>query len=149
MPVSYMFFSTRIGMMDESIGYSFLTFFLFQDEEFVVVLEEGAVPRTHNTRGSNYCFINVFPDRIPGRAIVISVVCFMFPILVFLKIYASKFHVSLNVFYHQLTAKLLNCWCRLIILWRELQVKPYRILMWWWDFQKTQGFFINPCFLSI
>ncbi|XP_009344175.2 probable N-acetyl-gamma-glutamyl-phosphate reductase, chloroplastic [Pyrus x bretschneideri] len=46
----------------------------YEDEEFVVVLEEGAVPRTHNTRGSNYCFINVFPDRIPGRAIIISVI---------------------------------------------------------------------------
>lgn len=46
----------------------------YEDEEFVVVLEEGVVPRTHNTRGSNYCFINVFPDRIPGRAIIISVI---------------------------------------------------------------------------
>ncbi|KAM1030843.1 hypothetical protein ACFX15_033993 [Malus domestica] len=46
----------------------------YEDEEFVVVLEEGAVPRTHNTRGSNYCFVNVFPDRIPGRAIIISVI---------------------------------------------------------------------------
>ncbi|KAM1243078.1 hypothetical protein FF1_034638 [Malus domestica] len=46
----------------------------YEDEEFVVVLEEGAVPCTHNTRGSNYCFINVFPDRIPGRAIIISVI---------------------------------------------------------------------------
>ncbi|KAM1233432.1 hypothetical protein ACFX2J_003137 [Malus domestica] len=46
----------------------------YEDEEFVVVLEEGAVPHTHNTRGSNYCFINVFPDRIPGRAIIISVI---------------------------------------------------------------------------
>ncbi|KAK9993545.1 hypothetical protein SO802_023248 [Lithocarpus litseifolius] len=43
------------------------------DEEFVVLLERGVVPRTHNVRGSNYCFINVFPDRIPGRAIITSV----------------------------------------------------------------------------
>ncbi|PQQ01927.1 putative N-acetyl-gamma-glutamyl-phosphate reductase chloroplastic [Prunus yedoensis var. nudiflora] len=46
----------------------------YEDEDFVVLLDEGIVPRTHNTRGSNYCFINVFPDRIPGRAIIISVI---------------------------------------------------------------------------
>lgn len=49
--------------------------FWLQDEEFVVLLERGVVPRTHNVRGSNYCLMNVFPDRITGRAIIISVVC--------------------------------------------------------------------------
>ncbi|KAJ7976718.1 N-acetyl-gamma-glutamyl-phosphate reductase [Quillaja saponaria] len=46
----------------------------YQDEEFVVLLEKGIVPRTHSVRGTNYCLINVFPDRIPGRAIIISVI---------------------------------------------------------------------------
>ncbi|KAL6213485.1 hypothetical protein ACLB2K_012932 [Fragaria x ananassa] len=46
----------------------------YEDEEFVILLEDGVVPHTHNTRGSNYCFINVFPDRISGRAIIISVI---------------------------------------------------------------------------
>ncbi|KAK9287159.1 hypothetical protein L1049_015570 [Liquidambar formosana] len=46
----------------------------YADEEFVKVLEKGAIPHTRNVRGSNYCFINVFPDRIPGRAIIISVI---------------------------------------------------------------------------
>ncbi|KAL5713442.1 N-acetyl-gamma-glutamyl-phosphate reductase [Ranunculus cassubicifolius] len=46
----------------------------YQDEEFVVLLEKGAVPHTRNVRGSNYCFMNVYPDRIPGRAIIISVI---------------------------------------------------------------------------
>ncbi|GMY05948.1 probable N-acetyl-gamma-glutamyl-phosphate reductase, chloroplastic [Fagus crenata] len=46
----------------------------YEDEEFVVLLERGVVPRTQNVRGSNYCLINVFPDRIPGRAIIISVI---------------------------------------------------------------------------
>ncbi|XP_011001180.1 PREDICTED: probable N-acetyl-gamma-glutamyl-phosphate reductase, chloroplastic isoform X1 [Populus euphratica] len=46
----------------------------YQDEEFVRLLEKDAVPRTHDVRGSNYCYINVFPDRIPGRAIIISVI---------------------------------------------------------------------------
>ncbi|QCE06125.1 probable N-acetyl-gamma-glutamyl-phosphate reductase, chloroplastic [Vigna unguiculata] len=46
----------------------------YQEEEFVVVLENGAIPRTHSVKGTNYCLINVFPDRIPGRAIIISVI---------------------------------------------------------------------------
>ncbi|RZB91814.1 putative N-acetyl-gamma-glutamyl-phosphate reductase, chloroplastic, partial [Glycine soja] len=45
-----------------------------EDEEFVVVLENGAIPRTHRVKGTNYCLINVFPNRIPGRAIIISVI---------------------------------------------------------------------------
>ncbi|KAE8698640.1 hypothetical protein F3Y22_tig00110597pilonHSYRG00545 [Hibiscus syriacus] len=46
----------------------------YKDEEFVKVLEKGVVPHTHNVRGSNYCLMNVFPDRLPGRAIIISVI---------------------------------------------------------------------------
>ncbi|EEF40470.1 probable N-acetyl-gamma-glutamyl-phosphate reductase, chloroplastic [Ricinus communis] len=46
----------------------------YEGEEFVKLLEKGVVPRTHDVRGSNYCYMNVFPDRIPGRAIIISVI---------------------------------------------------------------------------
>ncbi|CAI7808085.1 unnamed protein product [Closterium sp. NIES-54] len=46
----------------------------YQDEEFVVVLPKGIVPHTRHVRGSNYCLVNVFPDRIPGRAIITSVI---------------------------------------------------------------------------
>uniref|UniRef100_A0A2P2MPN0 Uncharacterized protein MANES_15G144000 n=3 Tax=Rhizophora mucronata TaxID=61149 RepID=A0A2P2MPN0_RHIMU len=46
----------------------------YKDEEFVKLLEKGVIPRTHDVRGSNYCYMNVFPDRIPGRAIIISVI---------------------------------------------------------------------------
>ncbi|XP_010096166.2 probable N-acetyl-gamma-glutamyl-phosphate reductase, chloroplastic [Morus notabilis] len=46
----------------------------YEDEEFVILLEKGVVPHTQNVRGSNYCVINVFPDRIPGRAIIVSVI---------------------------------------------------------------------------
>ncbi|KAI9108340.1 hypothetical protein K1719_020531 [Acacia pycnantha] len=46
----------------------------YKDEEFVMLLENGVIPRTHSVRGTNYCLINVFPDRIPGRAIIISVI---------------------------------------------------------------------------
>ena len=31
-------------------------------------------PATRHVRGSNYCVVGVFEDRIPGRAIVISVI---------------------------------------------------------------------------
>ncbi|EFJ17635.1 hypothetical protein SELMODRAFT_268455 [Selaginella moellendorffii] len=46
----------------------------YQSEEFVKVLGEGIVPHTRHARGSNYCFINVFEDRISARAIIISVI---------------------------------------------------------------------------
>lgn len=38
------------------------------------VLNAGGIPHTRNVRGSNYNLISVFPDRLPGRAIIISVV---------------------------------------------------------------------------
>ena len=31
------------------------------------------LPKTQNVRGSNHVQINVFADRIPGRAIIVSV----------------------------------------------------------------------------
>jgi len=46
----------------------------FANEPFVTVLPEGQVPATRHVRGSNHCVIGVFADRIPGRAIVISVI---------------------------------------------------------------------------
>ncbi|KAL5158651.1 putative N-acetyl-gamma-glutamyl-phosphate reductase, chloroplastic [Glycine soja] len=44
------------------------------DEEFVVMLENGAIPQTHSVKRTNYGLINVFLDQIPGRAIIISVI---------------------------------------------------------------------------
>lgn len=46
----------------------------YLNEPFVHVLKPGAVPQTHHVKGSNYCFMNVFEDRIPGRAIILSVI---------------------------------------------------------------------------
>ncbi|XP_052173694.1 probable N-acetyl-gamma-glutamyl-phosphate reductase, chloroplastic [Diospyros lotus] len=46
----------------------------YENEEFVVLKKEKEVPHTRHVRGSNYCLMNVFPDRIPGRAIIISVI---------------------------------------------------------------------------
>ena len=38
------------------------------------VVEEGVIPATQHVRGSNFCHIGVFADRIQGRAIVISAI---------------------------------------------------------------------------
>ncbi|KIZ02291.1 N-acetyl-gamma-glutamyl-phosphatereductase [Monoraphidium neglectum] len=46
----------------------------YAGEPFVRILPKGVVPHTRHVRGSNFCFINVFPDRIAGRAIVICVI---------------------------------------------------------------------------
>ncbi|XP_073271626.1 probable N-acetyl-gamma-glutamyl-phosphate reductase, chloroplastic [Primulina huaijiensis] len=53
--------------------YEHLNLF-YEKEEFVVLLNKNEVPQTRHVRGSNYCLMNVFPDRIPGRAIIISVI---------------------------------------------------------------------------
>jgi N-acetyl-gamma-glutamyl-phosphate reductase len=46
----------------------------YAGEPFVRVLPEGAAPATRFVRGSNFCLINVFDDRIEGRAIVCSAI---------------------------------------------------------------------------
>ena len=45
----------------------------YEEEPFVHVTPKGVLPQTQNVRGSNYVQIGVVADRIPGRAIVISV----------------------------------------------------------------------------
>lgn len=47
---------------------------VYKDEPFIGVLPEGAVPATRHVRGSNFCFMNVFDDRLPGRVIITSVI---------------------------------------------------------------------------
>jgi N-acetyl-gamma-glutamyl-phosphate reductase len=46
----------------------------YAESPFVQVLEKGTVPATQNVRGSNYCQLGVFADRLPGRAIVIAAI---------------------------------------------------------------------------
>ncbi len=46
----------------------------YGDEPFVRVVDEGVVPATRHVRGSNYCLIGVFPDRVPGKAILVSAI---------------------------------------------------------------------------
>jgi N-acetyl-gamma-glutamyl-phosphate reductase len=45
----------------------------FADEPFVHVAAAGMSPATRHVRGSNHTIIGVFSDRVPGRAIVLSV----------------------------------------------------------------------------
>jgi N-acetyl-gamma-glutamyl-phosphate reductase len=46
----------------------------YDPEPFVHVLPAGRAPATRDVRGSNHCLIGVFADRVPGRAIVVSVI---------------------------------------------------------------------------
>ena len=46
----------------------------YREEPFVRVVAKGASPATRHVRGSNHCLIGVFADRLPGRAILISVI---------------------------------------------------------------------------
>ncbi len=46
----------------------------YKDEPFIKILNEGVMPTTGHVRGSNFCHINVFKDRIKGRAIIIAAI---------------------------------------------------------------------------
>ncbi len=46
----------------------------YRDAPFVHLLPEGVAPATRMVRGSNHCVLNVFADRIPGRALVIAAI---------------------------------------------------------------------------
>ncbi len=46
----------------------------YADEPFVRVLPPGVAPQTRHVRGTNACFINVFADRLKGRAIVVAAI---------------------------------------------------------------------------
>ena len=44
----------------------------YADEPFVRVVPPGTAPATRHVRGSNFCLLAVFADRLPGRAILVS-----------------------------------------------------------------------------
>ncbi len=46
----------------------------YANEPFVRMAPAGTLPSTQFVRGSNYCMIGAYEDRIPGRAIVISAI---------------------------------------------------------------------------
>jgi N-acetyl-gamma-glutamyl-phosphate reductase len=45
----------------------------YDGEPFVRLAPEGLAPATRHVRGSNFCLLGVFEDRLPGRAILVSV----------------------------------------------------------------------------
>jgi N-acetyl-gamma-glutamyl-phosphate reductase len=46
----------------------------YADEPFVSVVPGGVSPATRHVRGSNHSLIGVYPDRVKGRAILLSVI---------------------------------------------------------------------------
>ncbi|MSP21055.1 MAG: N-acetyl-gamma-glutamyl-phosphate reductase [Alphaproteobacteria bacterium] len=46
----------------------------YAGEPFVSLLADKQVPSTRMVRGSNRCVMNVFADRVPGRAIIVSAI---------------------------------------------------------------------------
>ncbi len=46
----------------------------YADEPFVHILPKGIAPSTHQVRGTNHCVMNMFADRVPGRAIIVSAI---------------------------------------------------------------------------
>ena len=46
----------------------------YEAETFVRVLPEGQAPATRHVRGSNFVIMNLFQDRLPGRAIIVCAI---------------------------------------------------------------------------
>jgi N-acetyl-gamma-glutamyl-phosphate reductase len=46
----------------------------YADTPYVKVAPKGTLPSTQFVRGSNYCMLGVYADRIKGRAIVVSAI---------------------------------------------------------------------------
>jgi N-acetyl-gamma-glutamyl-phosphate reductase len=46
----------------------------YDGEAFVHILPEGITPSTHQVQGTNDCVIGVFASKIPGQAILVSVI---------------------------------------------------------------------------
>ncbi len=76
MPMNRGEFLTMYVRMTDGVSASDLRAALrerYAEEPFVMALEEGApTPATRHVRGSNFCLVAVYQDRVPGRAIVMS-----------------------------------------------------------------------------
>jgi N-acetyl-gamma-glutamyl-phosphate reductase len=59
---------TRAADLRKALGAA------YAGRPFVHVVAEGVTPATQHVRGSNFCHIGVFGDRIRGRAIVVSAI---------------------------------------------------------------------------
>ena len=58
--------------MEQGLIHGVLLQQRYKEETFVHVMDKGGIPHTRHVRGSNYNLISVFPDRLSGRAIIIS-----------------------------------------------------------------------------
>ena len=70
--LSTIYVRTRAGVGAEDLRAALIR--RYRGEPFVRVVPEGQAPATRHVRGSNHCLMGVFADRIPGRAIVLSVI---------------------------------------------------------------------------
>lgn len=46
----------------------------YEDEQFVKICPPGHAPASREVMGTNYCFMNIFENRIKDRAIIVSVI---------------------------------------------------------------------------
>jgi N-acetyl-gamma-glutamyl-phosphate reductase len=76
-PMSRGILSTIYVMLGNGVDVATLRSALesaYDREPFVRLLPEGALPSTHMVRGTNICVMNVFADRVSGRAILVSAI---------------------------------------------------------------------------
>lgn len=77
MPMNRGILASIYVRLNDGVGVSDLRARLehtYAGEPFVRILGEGLVPATRHVRGSNHALIGVFADRLPRRAIVLSVI---------------------------------------------------------------------------
>jgi len=48
--------------------------YAYKNEPFVHVMPDKFRVFTHSVRGTNHCIMNVFPDRVPGQAIIVCAI---------------------------------------------------------------------------
>lgn len=68
--LSTIYVQGRRGKTPEELHEILLNF--YEKSDFVHVLPFGETPHTRHVRGSNWTFIGVAKDRVPGRAIIVS-----------------------------------------------------------------------------
>ena len=68
--LSTIYVQGRRGRTPEELHEILLKF--YEKADFVHVLPFGETPHTRHVRGSNWTFIGVAKDRMPGRAIIVS-----------------------------------------------------------------------------
>ena len=70
--LSTIYVQTASGVTPDALRSAIENF--YANETFVKTLPRGVPPQTRHVRGSNFNLIGVFDDRVPGRAIILSVI---------------------------------------------------------------------------